>query len=149
MKPVLRFVPHHRLRTVKHRRRHLLAAMGGQAMHENRIPGGGFHQRLIDTIGREARVPLAVTTFVFLYFAAFAVLAIALRLTGLDLITAISGAGSAISNVGPGLGAHIGPAGTYQPLPDSAKWLLSAGMLLGRLELFTALVLFLPRFWRS
>ena len=111
-------------------------------------PNGVFVKRFN---GRplDARVPLAVTTFVFLYFAAFAILSIALRLTGLDLITAISGAGSAISNVGPGLGAHIGPAGTYQPLPDSAKWLLSAGMLLGRLELFTVLVLFLPRFWRS
>ena len=111
-------------------------------------PNGVFVKRFN---GRplDARVPLAVTTFVFLYFAAFAVLSIALRLTGLDLITAISGAGSAISNVGPGLGAQIGPAGTYQTLPDSAKWLLSAGMLLGRLELFTVLVLFLPRFWRS
>ncbi|QKV20659.1 TrkH family potassium uptake protein [Oricola thermophila] len=95
------------------------------------------------------RVPLAVTTFVFLYLAAFAVLSIALQLTGLDLLTAISGAGSAISNVGPGLGPTIGPASTYQDLPDAAKWLLSFGMLLGRLELFTVLVLFLPRFWRS
>jgi len=90
-----------------------------------------------------------VTTFVFLYLAAFAVLSIGLQLTGLDLLTAVSGAGSAISNVGPGLGQHIGPASTYQSLPDSAKWLLSFGMLLGRLELFTVLVLFLPRFWRS
>lgn len=95
------------------------------------------------------RVPLAVTTFVFLYLAAFAVLSIALQLTGLDFLTAVSGAGSAISNVGPGLGPTIGPASTYQSLPDSAKWLLSFGMLLGRLELFTVLVLFLPRFWRS
>lgn len=111
-------------------------------------PNGVFVKRFN---GRplDARVPLAVTTFIFLYLAAFAVLSIALRLTGLDLITAISGAGSAISNVGPGLGPYIGPAGTYQPLPDSAKWLLSLGMLLGRLELFTVLVLFLPRFWRS
>jgi trk system potassium uptake protein TrkH len=97
----------------------------------------------------DPRVPLAVTTFVFLYLAAFAVLSIALQLTGLDLLTAVSGAGSAISNVGPGLGKIIGPSGTYQPLNDTAKWLLSFGMLLGRLELFTVLVLFLPRFWRS
>ena len=97
----------------------------------------------------DPRVPLAVTTFIFLYLATFAVLSIALQLTGLDLLTAVSGAGSAISNVGPGLGDIIGPAGNYQSLNDTAKWLLSLGMLLGRLELFTVLVLFLPRFWRS
>jgi Trk-type K+ transport system membrane component len=65
----------------------------------------------------DARVPLAVTTFVFLYFAAFAVLSIALRLTGLDLITAISGAGSAISNVGPGSGRDR----PGRHLPDAAR----------------------------
>jgi trk system potassium uptake protein TrkH len=97
----------------------------------------------------DPRVPLAVTTFVFLYLAAFAVLSIGLQLTGLDLLTSISGAGSAISNVGPGLGNIIGPAGNYQSLNDPAKWMLSFGMLLGRLELFTVLVLFLPRFWRN
>ena len=61
----------------------------------------------------------------------------------------MSGAATAISNVGPGLGDIIGPAGTFQSLPDSAKWILSAGMLLGRLEIFTVLVLFSPRFWKS
>ncbi|TCD16756.1 TrkH family potassium uptake protein [Oricola cellulosilytica] len=103
-----------------------------------------FNGRALDD-----RVPLAVTTFVFLYLAAFAVISVALRATGLDLLTAVSGAGSAISNVGPGLGPIIGPTGTYQPLNDTAKWLLSFAMLLGRLELFTVLVLFLPRFWRT
>ena len=73
----------------------------------------------------------------------------ALSLAGLDTLTALSGAGSAISNVGPGLGAIIGPAGTYQSLGDVPKWILSATMLLGRLELFTVLVLLSPRFWRS
>jgi trk system potassium uptake protein TrkH len=70
-------------------------------------------------------------------------------MTGLDYVTALSGAATAISNVGPGLGDIIGPAGNFSTLPDVAKWLLSAGMLLGRLELFTVLVLFLPRFWRD
>ena len=59
-----------------------------------------------------------------------------------------SAAGTAIANVGPGLGDIVGPAGTFEPLPDSAKWLMSAGMLLGRLELFTVLVMFTPGFWR-
>jgi trk system potassium uptake protein TrkH len=73
----------------------------------------------------------------------------ALGLTGLDFLTAVSGAATSIANVGPGLGDIIGPTGTFEPLPDAAKWLLSAGMLLGRLELFTVLVLFLPSFWRD
>ncbi|MEE9314293.1 MAG: TrkH family potassium uptake protein [Rhizobiaceae bacterium] len=93
-------------------------------------------------------VTSAVMSFFFLYIASFAVSAMALSLVGLDPITALSGAGSAISNVGPGLGAIIGPAGNYQSLPDAAKWILCVTMLLGRLELFTLLVLLSPRFWR-
>ena len=64
-------------------------------------------------------------------------------------MTAVSGAASAIANVGPGLGSIIGPAGTFQPLPDEAKWLLAFGMLLGRLELFTVLILVFPTFWKG
>ena len=91
----------------------------------------------------------SVMGFFFLFMASFALLATALGLTGLDFITAVSGAASAIANVGPGLGDIIGPAGTYASLPDSAKWLLSAGMLLGRLELFTVLVILSRTFWRG
>jgi trk system potassium uptake protein TrkH len=80
---------------------------------------------------------------------AFGALSIGLGWMGLDFITAVSGAASAIANVGPGLGPVIGPAGTYAPLPDAAKWMLSFGMLLGRLELFTVLVLLTPAFWRT
>ena len=94
-------------------------------------------------------VAQSVMGFFFLYGVAFAVLAVCLGLLGLDFTTAISGAATAISNVGPGLGEIIGATGTFKPLPDGAKWLLSAGMLLGRLELFTVLVLFLPAFWRA
>jgi trk system potassium uptake protein TrkH len=61
----------------------------------------------------------------------------------------MSGALTALANVGPGHGAVIGPSGNFASLPDSAKWLLSAAMLLGRLELFTVLVLFAPSFWRG
>lgn len=93
-------------------------------------------------------VPLSVMGFFFLYAFCFALLAIALSYVGLDFLTAMSGAASAISNVGPGLGDIIGPAGTYQPLPDSAKWLLSIGMILGRLEIVTVLVLLHPNFWK-
>ena len=72
-----------------------------------------------------------------------------LSLSGLDFLTAISGAASAISNVGPGLGDMIGPDGNYKNIPDISKWILSFGMLLGRLELFAILVLFFPSFWRN
>ena len=74
---------------------------------------------------------------------------IMLNLTGLDFLTSMSAAGTAISNVGPGLGETIGPSGNFKELNDVAKWLLSAAMLVGRLELFTVLVLFMPRFWRA
>jgi trk system potassium uptake protein TrkH len=95
------------------------------------------------------RVIASVMSFFFLFMTSFVVLAILLRLSGLDTVTALSGAGTALSNVGPGLGEIIGPSGNFQSLSDLQKWLLAAGMLLGRLELFTVLVLFLPRFWRS
>ncbi len=72
-----------------------------------------------------------------------------LSITGLDFITSVSGAASSISNVGPGLGEIIGPNGNYKDIPDVSKWILAAGMLLGRLELFAVLVLFFPSFWRN
>lgn len=96
-----------------------------------------------------ATVEESVMGFFFLFIASFALLAAALGLCGLDFITAVSGAASAIANVGPGLGDIIGPSGTYAALPDAAKWVLSAGMLLGRLELFTVLVLISRSFWRG
>ncbi|MFB3102945.1 MAG: TrkH family potassium uptake protein, partial [Alphaproteobacteria bacterium] len=93
-------------------------------------------------------VAMSVMSFFFFYVLVYVVLALGLSLLGLDFLTALSGAATAISNVGPGLGPVIGPNGTFTSLPDSAKWLLSAGMLLGRLELFTILVLFAPAFWK-
>ena len=87
--------------------------------------------------------------FFYLYMASVAALAALLAATGLDFMTAISGAATAISNVGPGLGPMIGPGGTFAELPDTSKWLLSAGMLLGRLEIFTVLVILTPAFWRN
>ena len=94
-------------------------------------------------------VSLSVMGFFFLFTASFALLAAGLGFLGLDFITSVSGAASAIANVGPGLGIIIGPAGTYGSLPEEAKWLLCAGMLLGRLELFTVLVLLSRSFWRG
>ncbi len=94
-------------------------------------------------------VMASVGIFMFLFFAATAVLAAALAALGLDPVTSLSGAATALANVGPGIGPIIGPAGNFASLPDSAKWLLAAGMLLGRLEIFTVLVLFTPAFWRG
>jgi trk system potassium uptake protein TrkH len=92
---------------------------------------------------------ISVLGFFFFYAFTFALLALALSLFGLDAITALSGAATAIGNVGPGLGTIIGPAGNFATLPDGAKWLLSAGMLLGRLEFVTAFVLLTRAFWRE
>ncbi len=91
----------------------------------------------------------SVQSFVFLYFLSFIILAIALSLTGLDATTAFSGAATAISNVGPGLGEIIGPTGNFSSLPDISKWLLIAGMLVGRLEILIILVIFSPSFWQG
>ena len=91
----------------------------------------------------------SIISFIYFYFVIFFILAAVLSLTGLDFITAISGAATSISNVGPGLGPIIGPNGDFSSLPDISKWVLTAGMILGRLELFAILVLFLPSFWRN
>jgi trk system potassium uptake protein len=91
----------------------------------------------------------SIIVFLFLYFFIFFILTTLLSLNGLDFVTALSGAASAISNVGPGLGDIIGPSGNYSDLPSFSKLILSFGMLLGRLELFAILVLFFPSFWKN
>ena len=91
----------------------------------------------------------SVIVFIFLFLFIFFIIAILLSISGLDFLTSISGAASAISNVGPGLGDIIGPNGNYKTIPDLSKWRLSIGMLLGRLELLAVLVLFFPSFWRN
>jgi trk system potassium uptake protein TrkH len=91
----------------------------------------------------------AVMGFFFLFAASFAFLAMGLAAMGLDLLTSLSGAAAALANVGPGLGPTIGPEGGYELLPDGAKWLLSFGMLVGRLDIYAVLVLFMPAFWRG
>ena len=91
----------------------------------------------------------SVIIFIFTFLFIFLIIAMLLSISGLDFITSISGAASSISNVGPGLGDMIGPNGNYKNLPDLSKWILTLGMLLGRLELFAVLVLFFPSFWRN
>ena len=91
----------------------------------------------------------SIISFIYLYIIIFFVISALLTLTGLNFITAVSGAASSISNVGPGLGNEIGPNSNYSSLPSASKWILSAGMILGRLEIFAILVIFLPSFWRN
>ena len=91
----------------------------------------------------------SIISFIYMYLIIFFLLSALLSLTGLDFITSISGAATSISNVGPGLGSIIGPNGNFSSLPDVSKWILTIGMILGRLELFAILVLFLPSFWRN
>ena len=91
----------------------------------------------------------SIISFIYMYLVIFFIITALLSLSGLDFITAISGAATSISNVGPGLGSIIGPNGNFSSLPDISKWILTVGMILGRLELFAILVLFLPSFWRN
>ena len=91
----------------------------------------------------------SVIIFIFAYLFIFILTAMLLSITGLDFLSAISGAATSISNVGPGLGEMIGPNGNFKSIPEVSKWILSFGMLLGRLELFAVLILFFPSFWRN
>jgi len=91
----------------------------------------------------------SVMAFFVLFVVSLGVLAVALGLTGLDFVTAVSGAATALANVGPGLGDIIGPAGNFAPLNDTSKWLLSAAMLVGRLELMVVYALLTIKFWRA
>ena len=91
----------------------------------------------------------SIISFIFLYILIFFIITALLSLDGLSFTTAISAAATSISNVGPGLGDIIGPNGNFSQLSDFSKWILSAGMILGRLELFAVLVLFIPSFWRK
>jgi trk system potassium uptake protein TrkH len=80
---------------------------------------------------------------------AFALLSVGVAASGVDVLSAFTGVAQALANVGHGLGPLIGPRGMFSLLPESAKWLLTLAMLLGRLELMAVLVLFSPGFWRA
>ena len=110
-------------------------------------PRGIFVLKYGDNILNEKFIS-SIISFVFLYIIIFFIITTLLSISGLDFITAVSGAATSISNVGPGLGGMIGPNGNFSLLPDFSKWVLSAGMILGRLELFAIIVLFIPSFWR-
>ena len=94
-------------------------------------------------------LPLSVLAFLAVFMASVAVFTVLLAALDIDFVTALTASATAITNVGPGLGPIIGPAGNFSTLPDTAKWILCFAMLLGRLEIFTLLLLFDPHFWRD
>jgi trk system potassium uptake protein TrkH len=110
-------------------------------------PHGMFVARFDDR-AVSSDVTASVMSFFVIFVVSIGVLSVALGLTGLDFTTALSGAATALANVGPGLGTVIGPSGNFATLNDTAKWLLAFGMLAGRLELLVVFALFTPRFWR-
>ncbi|MDC7825624.1 TrkH family potassium uptake protein [Pseudomonas sp. BLCC-B13] len=121
----------------------LLKANLKQLVHPRAVIKQNYNRhRLDEDIAR------SILAFSFFFTITIAVLALALTLCGLDWITALTGAAATVSGVGPGMGPIIGPAGNYAGLPEIAKWLLTIGMLLGRLEILTVLVLLFPAFWR-
>lgn len=91
----------------------------------------------------------SMIAYVFVFLVTMAVMTLVLSLLDVDMITSLTGSITALTNVGPGLGAVIGPAGNFASLPDGAKWVLSAGMILGRLELLSVIILFSPAFWKT
>jgi trk system potassium uptake protein TrkH len=121
----------------------LLRANLNQLIHPRAVIKQKYNgHRLDDEIVR------SILTFSFFFTFTICLIALMLSLLGLDWMTALTGAASTVSGVGPGLGETIGPAGNFSTLPDAAKWILSLGMLLGRLEIITVLVLCIPAFWR-
>jgi len=109
----------------------------------NRVVPVEYDGQVIDT-----EIMFSVVTYFFVFVAGYILCSLALSAMGLDAIEALSAATAALSNTGPGLGARIGPIGTFAPLGDAAKITLTLAMLLGRLEFFTLLVLVHPGFWR-
>lgn len=121
----------------------LLAANLKQLIHPRAVIPQKYNGHNLDE-----EIVRSILTFTFFFAFIIAVIALFLAFLGYDMVTALTGAVTTVCNVGPGLGEIIGPAGNFSSLPDVAKWVLSFGMLLGRLEIITILVLLTPSFWR-
>ncbi|MEL6419022.1 MAG: TrkH family potassium uptake protein [Pseudomonadota bacterium] len=125
----------------------LIASIRAQ-LQKTRSPHGIFTPRYAGrAVGDD--VLSSVMSFFMFFTVTLGALAVALGLTGLDFTTSVSGAAAALANIGPGLGDIIGPAGNYAPLNDTAKWLLSMAMLIGRLELLAVYAILTIQFWRA
>lgn len=134
--------------SVKIFRYQLLFASIRTQLRRIRSPNGVFTLRY-GGVPVSQEVMSSVMSFFVFFVVSMGVLAVALSLTGLDFITSVSGAATAIANIGPGLGDKIGPAGNFAGLNDTAKWMLSFAMLAGRLELLAVFAIFTIRFWRD
>ncbi|MDG1353104.1 MAG: TrkH family potassium uptake protein [Sulfitobacter sp.] len=134
--------------SVKVFRYQLLFASIRAQLRRIRSPHGIFTPRY-DGRPVSEEVLASVMTFFMFFVLTLGVVSVALSMTGLDFITSVSGAATAVANVGPGLGDIIGPAGNFAPLNDAAKWILTLAMLVGRLELMMVYVLFTVKFWRA
>jgi len=121
----------------------LLKANLNQLIHPRAVIKQKYNGHRLDE-----EIVRSILTFSFFFAITICIIALLLSLLGVDWMTALTGAAGTVSGVGPGLGEVIGPAGNYATLPDAAKWILAGGMLLGRLEIITVLVLCMPAFWR-
>ena len=116
-----------------------------QLVYPNAVVPMRYGKRIVDSDVFES-----VMIFLVAFFALLAAMTLLLSfVSDLDLVTSLTGVVTALCNVGPGLGTVIGPAGNFAPLDDAAIWVLTAAMILGRLEIMTVLVLFAPIYWRS
>ena len=134
--------------SVKIFRYQLLFASVKTQLRRIRSPNGVFVPRYDGRPISDDVLNSVISFFVF-FVVTLGLFAVALAMTGLDFITSLSGAATALGNIGPGLGDTIGPAGNFATLNDTAKWLLSFAMLLGRLELLAVFAIFTLRFWRA
>lgn len=125
----------------------ILFAVANMQMKKLLDPHGVFYVRYNN---KPVAPPIlgAIMGFFFLYAFTCSFMILLLQMCGVDFITAVTGSISALGNIGPGLGEIIGPAGNYGSLDTAVKWIFAMGMLLGRLEIFTVLVLLSPHFWR-
>lgn len=117
-------------------------------MQRIRLPSGVFTPRFQGRPVGDDVLGSVMSFFVF-FIVSLGVFSVGLSLTELDFVTSLSGAATALANVGPGLGPQIGPAGNFAALSDTAKWLLAAAMLIGRLEVLSVYAIFTIRFWRA
>ncbi|OUS20754.1 potassium transporter TrkH [Litorivita pollutaquae] len=134
--------------SVKIFRYQILVASVRSQIRRIHSPHGVFTPRYDGRVIDEDVLNSVMSFFVF-FVVTLGVLAVALGLTGLDFTTSVSGAATALANIGPGLGDKIGPAGNFGGLNDTAKWLLAAGMLIGRLELMAVYAILTVNFWRA
>ncbi|WP_146587528.1 TrkH family potassium uptake protein [Puniceibacterium confluentis] len=134
--------------SIKVFRYQLLFASIGVQLRKIRAPHGIFTPRYDGRVVGDDVMSSVISFFVF-FVVTLGVLSVALGMTGLDFVTAISGAATALGNIGPGLGDRIGPAGNFQSLNDTAKWILIIAMLLGRLELLSVYAILTVGFWRA